>query len=38
MQWLMNIADKMDQPAQFLSLVLSQRTGAAPDRFALAVV
>jgi hypothetical protein len=23
MQWLINIVDKMDQPAQFLSLVLS---------------
>jgi hypothetical protein len=38
MQWLMNIADKMDQPAQFLGLVLSRRTGAAQNCLALALL
>ena len=35
-EWLMNITDKMNQPAQFLGLVLSRRTPATQNRFALA--
>ena len=36
MERLMNITDKMNQPAQFLGLVLSRRTPATQNRFALA--
>ena len=36
MPWLMNISDRIDQPTQFLGFVLSYRTRATQNRFALA--
>jgi hypothetical protein len=33
-EWLMNITDKMNQPAHFLGLIPSRRTPAAQNRFA----